>query len=375
VAKADYTRPMPTEGKFKAGYDFRLDDNRYDNLGLRGTLAGAAPDPSQTNLFLYKQTINAGYVTYEQPFGDWTVLGGLRVEDVRLDLDQATTHLTHASDAVDAYPTVHLGYRFSEDQQLTLSYSRRVQRPNPRDLNPFVVQRDQFNFSTGNPDLKPQVTNAFEAAWQYKTGGTFYLATLFYRPSEHGVTTVLLPLANGGTLSTRQNLASSQAAGLELVANGKLTPTLNYQVSANLFYAEIDGSGIPLGPGLGFAANRSAYTASGRGSLTWQVTPKDTLQFNANLSPQILFPQGFNEAQFASFLGYRHKFSEKLSGVVTLQDVLKTIRFRQVVDSPVLRERLQFKPNVQAVYLGLAWTFGAAQKRPQTFDFGQPSGG
>jgi outer membrane receptor protein involved in Fe transport len=371
VAKADYTRPMPGEGKLKAGYDFRLDDNSYDNVGARGlSQAAATPDPSQTNLFLYKQTINGAYATYEQPFGDWTVLGGLRLEDVQLDLNQITTHLVHSSDAVGAYPSLHVGYKVSDNQQLTLSYSRRVQRPNPQDLNPFVSQRDQFNLSSGNPDLKPQITNAFEAAWQYKAGGAFYLATLFYRPGEHGVTTVLLPLANGGTLSTRQNLASSQAAGLELVANGKLTPSLNYQVSTSLFYAEIDGSGIPLGPGLGFAASRSAYTASGRGSLTWQMTPKDTLQFNANLSPKILFPQGFNEAQFQSFLGYRHKFSDKLSGVVTLQDVFNTIRFRQTVDSPVLRERLQFKPQVQAVYLGLAWTFGAAQKRPQTFDFG-----
>jgi len=373
VAKADYTRPMHGEGKLKAGYDFRLDDNSYDNVGLRGVSQSAAMlDPAQTNLFLYKQTINGAYVTYEQPFGDWTVLGGLRVEDVQLDLNQVTTRLIHSTDAAGAYPSLHVGYKVSDNQQLTLSYSRRIQRPNPQDLNPFVSQRDPFNLSSGNPDLKPQITNAYEAAWQYKAGGTFYLATLFYRPAEHGVTTVLLPLANGGTLSTRQNLASSQAAGLELTANGKLTPTLNYQVSTTLFYAEIDGSGIPLGPGLGFAASRSAYTASGRGSLTWQVTPKDTLQFNANLNPRILFPQGFNEAQFQSFLGYRHKFSEKLSGVATVQDVFQTIRFRQVVDSPVLRERLQFKPNVQAVYLGLAWTFGAAQKRPQTFDFGGP---
>jgi hypothetical protein len=60
--KADYTRPMPAQAKLKAGYDLRIDDNRYDNVGVRGTSeATAGPDPSQTNLFLYKQTINAAY--------------------------------------------------------------------------------------------------------------------------------------------------------------------------------------------------------------------------------------------------------------------------------------------------------------------------
>ena len=58
--------------------------------------------------------------------------------------------------------------------------------------------------------------------------------------------------------------------------------------------------------------------------------------------------------------------------MVTVQDVFKTFRFRQVLNTSVLRERSQFAPQAQAVYLGLTWTFGAAQKRPQTFDFGGP---
>jgi outer membrane receptor protein involved in Fe transport len=370
-ANADYTRPMPADGKLKAGYDLAIAHREYENVGLRGTSqATAVPDAPQTNLFFYRQTVNAGYVTYEQPFGDWTVLGGLRLEDVRLDLNQVTTHLTHSSDAVDAYPSLHLAYKVSDDQQLTLSYSRRVQRPNPYDLNPFVSQRDQFNFNAGNPNLKPQITNSYEAAWQYKAGGTFYLATLYYRQNAHGVTDVTTPLANGGLLYTKQNLSGSRAAGLELVANGKLTKTLSYQVSTNLYWNEIDGSGIPLGPGLGFAPTRSAFVVGGRGSLTWTPTAKDTFQFNANLNPRRLIPQGYQDAQFASFLGYRHKFDDSLSAVVTVQDVFGTIHFRGVVDTPTLHDVQQFKPQVQAVYLGLAWTFGAAQKRPQTFDFG-----
>src|SRR6185437_8779822 len=124
-----------------------------------------------------------------------------------LDLDQVTTNLVHDTSYFKAYPSLHLAYRASDDQQLTLSYSERVQRPNPQDLNPFRLERDPLNFQAGNPNLQPQITHSFEAAYQYKAGQTFYLGTLYYRQNEHGVTDVVTDLGGGQLLTTRENLS------------------------------------------------------------------------------------------------------------------------------------------------------------------------
>lgn len=372
-AKADYTRPLPDEAKLKAGYDLRVDQNTYDNVGLRGTEpTDAGPDPTQTNLFRYKQTINAAYATYERPFGDWTVLGGLRLEDVRLDLNQVTSNLVHDTDDFKAYPSLHLAYRVSQDQQLTLSYSKRVQRPNPQDLNPFRVERDPLNFQAGNPNLQPQITNSFEAAYQYKSGQTFYLGTLYYRQNEHGVTDVATDLGAGVLLNTKENLSQSKAAGLELVANGHITKTLSYNVSTNLYWNEIDATGQGLDHLLDFAGRRSAFEVGGRGSLTWQATAKDNFQVNGQLNAKRLTPQGYADPTFISFLGYRHKFNDSLSAVVTAQDLFGTLRFRRIIDTPTLHDRNGGKPDIQAVFVGLTWNFGGAGKKPrdQGFDFG-----
>jgi hypothetical protein len=70
------------------------------------------------------------------------------------------------------------------------------------------------------------------------------------------------------------------------------------------------------------------------------------------------------------FLGYRHKFSDALSAVVTVQDPTNSYRFRQVIDTPLLRETVVNHGRIQAAFVGLTYSFGAAQKRPQTFDFG-----
>ena len=376
-AKADYTRPMPDEAKLKAGYDLRIDQNNYDDIGFRGeSPADAAQDPAQTNLFLYKQTINAAYATYERPLGAWTVLGGLRLEEVRLDLDQVTSRLVHNTDSFKAYPSLHVAYKFAEDEQMILSYSKRVQRPNPQDLNPFVVENDALSFRAGNPNLQPQITNSFEAGYQYKSGGTLYLGTLYYRQNEHGVTDVVTSLGDGVLLTTKANLSQSKAAGLELVANGHLTKKLSFNVSTNLYWNEVDATGQGLDHLLDFAGRRSAFAAGGRGSLTWQATPKDMVQFSAHLNARRLTPQGYSDPNFLAFLGYRHKFNDSLSAVVTVQDLFGSLRFRGVVDTPTLRDINSSKPAVQAAFIGLNWTFGAANKRPKDpgFDFGAGGG-
>lgn len=367
--KTDYSRPMDHEGRLKAGYYFRLDNNDYDNLGLRGTSAAtAANDPTQTNHYHYRMQLNAGYLTYERPFGDLTVLGGLRIEDVRLDLDQLTTHQASRQAYTRLYPSLHLADRLGDNQQVTLSYSERVSRPGPQDLNPFRFV-STTSARQGNPELKPQVTHSFEAGWQLKDGGTFYLATLYYRRNERGVTDVVAPIGDGILLTTKANLAQSRNAGVELVANGHLLSSLSYNVSTNLYWNEIDASHVPLGPALGFGDKRSAFTIGGRGSLNWQITSKDLFQVNVNMNARRLLPQGFQEPMTLVFLGYRHKVSDALSAVVTVQDPTNMYRFRQVIDTPLLKETVENRARIRAAFVGFTYNFGVAKRRPEAFDF------
>jgi len=369
--KADYNRPMPNEAKLKAGYDLRINDNRYDVVTRVGTGdADAIPNPVQSDLFLYKQTLNAAYLTYEQPVGDFTALAGLRYEDERLDLDQVTMASRLKREEGRLYPSLHLAYRLSEAQQLTASYSERVQRPSPEDLNPFVLVESTVA-SQGNPNLEPQITHSFEAAWQLKENGTYYLATLFYRLNDHGVTTVVSDLGHGIFLNTKENLSRSRNAGLELVANGKLGKTLSYNASVNLYWAEIESQNLGLA---GVNPRRSDLAGGGRASLNWQATPNDLFQVTGIANPKRLIPQGFYEPMFLVFLGYQHKFSDSLSLVVTAQDPFGIYRFREVLDTPLLHEHFTNRARIQAAFVGFTWNFGGgAKKRAEpAFEFSAP---
>ena len=373
--KADYNRPMPAQGRLKTGYDYRLEDNDYDARGLIGTaLADASDDVGQTNHYHYRLQLNAAYATYEQPIGDFTVLGGLRLEDARLDLDQLTSRQANRQGYTRLYPSLHTAYRVSETQQVTLSYSERIQRPGPQDLNAF-----RFVGATGaregNPALKPQITHAYELGWQYRQNGTFYLATLYYRRNSRGVTDVVSDLGGNFLLTSKANLSQSQNAGLELVAAGHLTKSLSYNVSTNLYWNQIDASHIPLGPGLGFGARRSAFAEGGRASVNWQATSTDFFQVNVQENAKRLLPQGFQDPSTLLFLGYRHKFSDALSLVLTAQDPTHMFRQRTFIDTPLLHQRVEIHGRSQAFYVGFTYTFGTARTRPDVFDFGQGPGG
>jgi outer membrane receptor protein involved in Fe transport len=369
--KVDYTRPMPGEGKLKAGYLLQVDANEYDNYGARGPARDQLTvDPALTQLYTYDQTVNAGYVTYEQPFGDLTVLAGLRLEQVAVEIEDVTQGQRGDNDYTKAYPSLHLAWKLSDEQRLTASYSRRVQRPSPQDLNPFRIYVDEFNYRQGNPNLDPQITDSFEAAWQRRAGGAFLLATAYYRQSRDGVTEVVRDLGGGVLLTTRENLGESRAAGLELTANGRLTPKLTYSVNGNLAWTEIDAGR------LGFAGNRDGTSVGGRATLNWQVTARDFVQLNGFVQGERLTPQGYRKASGLLNLGYRRKVDDQLSFVVTVQDVLDTFKDVVVIDTPLLRDRVERGGNVQGVFLGFTWTFGGQGQRPRepAFDFGGGGG-
>ena len=325
---------------------------------------GLVVEPALTNRFLYDQDVYAGYVTYERPFGDFTVLGGLRAEQVEIRTNQVTSVQKDDNSYFRLYPSLHLGYTVSQTQTLTANYSKRVQRPQPQDLNPYPIYIDPKTFAAGNPDLKPQVTDSYELGWQHRKGPQSYLATAYYRESRDGVTNVTRDLGDGTFLNTRENLAKSRNGGLELVANGKLTPKLSYNVSGNAYWNEIQSS-IP-----GVVGTRDMTTLSGRASLSWQAAPKDFFQLNGFTSGKRLTPQGYREPVSLLNLGYRRKVNDKLNFVVTANDVLDSFKDAGVIDTPTLKQRVERTANVRAVFVGFTFSFGGGKARPEQFDFG-----
>ncbi len=366
-----YVRPWASGARLRAGYELEASKLELDNAVARGTNPAAlTPDPLVSNAFHVDQVVHALYATYERPFGDkLSAQFGLRLEQANLDLDQVTTGITASNDYFRAYPTLHVSYQLTDDQTLRGSYSRRVQRPQPADLNPFLTYQDPLNYRAGNPDLEPQETDSWEVMWQRRVDQSFYQATLYYRDTQNAFTPVVTDIGGGILLTRPENLGARTAAGIELVSNGRLHSTLRYNASVNLFHQEIDASNIPGG------VNSEGEVVSGRLSLNWQPTADDFLQLSGVWTGEQLLAQGTREASTLVNLGYRRKLSETLSLQLTVRDLLDEAVDISTFETATFTDRTERVFGGRVAFIGLTWNFGgpSRQQDPQ-FDFAAPQG-
>ena len=364
-----YVRPFASGARLRAGYEVEYSTLELDNLVARGATAGVlTPDPLVSNTFHVDQTVHALYGTWEQPFGDkLSAQFGLRLEQANLDLDQVTTGVQSKNDYFRAYPTLHLSYQLTDEQTLRGSYSRRVQRPQPNDLNPFLSYQDPLNYRAGNPDLEPQETDSFEVSWQRRVNQSFYGATLYYRDTQNAFTPVVSDLGNGVFLARTENLGARTATGVAAVANGRPLAHLRYNASVNLFRQEIDATNIAGG------VSSEGEVVSGRLSLNWQPTSRDFVQLSGIWTGEQLLAQGTRDSAQLINLGYRRKLTDTLSLQLTVRDLLDESRDITTYETATFSERTERMFGGRVGFIGLTWNFGgpSRQQDPQ-FDFSGP---
>jgi outer membrane receptor protein involved in Fe transport len=357
----DQVATLAADRKLVSGYDLQRDDYLLGSSLTFPVNAGGAmvPDPGFTNLFRYAQTIHALYGSYKQPFGRWTVLAGLRLEQTGLDMNQVTTGERARQDYFRAYPSLHVSHELNEEQTLRFSYSRRVFRPQGSDLNPFVVAVDPFALRQGNPDLKPSESDSVEAGWSRDRGPTSFGATLHARRSRNNLTDITTAVSPTVVLTSRANIGEGQSGGIELTATGRLLPQLDYNVTGNFYYYEIDAGN------LGFAGTRSTTTFDTKAAITWRASPKDTLQLNVDTSGKRVTPQGYRRSSSGMNLGFRHDFRPNFSLSATISDLFESRRFGLVLDTPLISDTLNIQPAGRIVYLGVSWNLPSGKQKPQ----------
>lgn len=359
-----YTRPLPKDAILKVGYDYQLDGNDQDLQGrLLDALTGASPIPSITNHFVYEQASHQVYSTYQRPFGKFTILAGLRLEQSSIDYDQRTTAIRGASQYFDVHPSMHLQYALSENDKLTFSYSHRVQRPGGDQLNPFVVVQDAFNASSGNPDLKPQEAHSLEAKWQWQKGSRYATATVYGRETYNTIGTVSRYLTPLVVLQTYENRGTSKSGGLEMDGGGKFSPVISYKVNANLSHRELrssseDGSRL-----------RSGVSYTARASLDYRPTPLDFVQIMGNYSGRQLTLEGYRKPWGTVNVGYQRKLRPDLLIVLTISDLFDSAQDMQVIETRTISGITRDWGTGRTISFGLTRQLGGRPAKEKQFEF------
>ena len=250
----------------------------------------------------------------------------------------------------------------------TLSFgaSRRVSRPDPAFLNPYVDYEYTPNLQAGNPRLRPQYSESFELGIGYEGKGRSCSLTGYYRRNQDTVTDVTEYLANGQSLTTKTNLPKDTSAGMEFSANGRLWKKLTYGVSGNLFHSQIDATA------LGISGLQSTTGLNAKAKLDYRPTDADSAQITVTRTDKRLTPQGYVAAINIVNLGYKHQFSPPVTAVATVTDIGNGQKLHRYSASPAFTQDYRRTVVGRILYVGIVYSFGYTNKEPQpSFEYDQ----
>lgn len=342
--QADYTNKISDMARIEAGYKGVFQRNASPVDTYAGTAAeNIQQDRDLYNRFLYNQDVHALYMTYGGKWNNFSYQAGLRGEYWRVDtrslnFDQefnGQPSETFEKDYFKLFPSAFISYALPKNNELQINYTRRLRRPWGGQLNSFRNISDASNISFGNPELTPEYSHSLELNYikSWESGHTLSLSG-YYRSTDDVIQRIrFLNTAENVMYTTSENVAKSQASGLEIVGKDKLFKILDLTTTVNLFYSKLDGfSYLPAGattPVTGQTEESFAWNARmiANLSLPWGVS----LQGTGNYNSKRLMAQGHREPNYSVDLGLRKSFmSDKLTLSINARDLLDSRKFRTV---------------------------------------------
>jgi len=312
TAQTDYTLPLGEKSKFETGARIAIRTNNsinnIDTLGSDGRFHTAGLLSSQ---YTYQDRVFAGYVTYGNVIRNFTYQLGLRGESSDYTGTQHYTAFDTSGHQLPAvgefssqfpislFPSVFLTQKLGADQDLSLNYTRRIDRPNFFQLFPFTDYSDSLNPSRGNPALVPQFTNSFELGYQ-KTfpGNNTLLLSTYYKSTTSLITRISVPGENPVSkrpvyVSTYINAKSSFVGGFEVISRNTLTKWWDITSNINVFTSRINtiDTGISAIPSIG-----EIWSWFGKINSSWKILSKPnkalTLQLSGDYTSKTVLPPG-----------------------------------------------------------------------------------
>jgi outer membrane receptor protein involved in Fe transport len=253
---ADYTQPFSDKANLQAGVKASLEEQKsssnVDTLEL--STGNYVPDYPQSYTLNYSRNIYAAYLTGTfSLFKFLDIRPGARVEHT----DTWINYANEVGSTIPSYttfvPSLILSHNFKNNNSLKLSYSYRIQRPDYRDLNPFINLSDPHNISIGNPNLKPEVQNSFELGYNksFKKGGNLNLVA-YYRWNTDDIQSFVIyyPTYKIGdsaysnvTVSTRANISSETRIGGNIYGSIPIASIFNIRTNISLYNRAITEKG------------------------------------------------------------------------------------------------------------------------------------
>jgi len=382
LLQGDYVLPLKKDGRFEFGFrsDFNktITDFEIDTLNAFGIRVS---DANFSNILHYGENIHAVYSQYGTKFDKLSFLMGLRMEISDINIDLITTHENFDKNYTKLFPTLNFNYELNDRESFTLGYNRRIRRPRSRFINPFPSRSSATNLFSGNPDINPAYTSAYELGYMNRMKKLTVNSSIYYNHSTDNFTFVTEETGDftdeGIPIIIRMpiNLATESRYGFELGLNYNPLKIWRINSSFNLFKSQTRGDFN----GRNFDADNTSWFTRFSSKLTLpKAIDFQTTFFYMGPSKTA---QSTNNGMFMANLAFsKDVMKEKGTLTLNVSDLLNSSKRKGTSFTPTTFSRSEFQFRQRSVNLAFSYRFNQKKKRqpqPQKGDenMGEDFGG
>ena len=265
--QTDYIHPIGEKQIVEAGAKgiLRQVNSDFSYLSAEGSGEFTPDGTRPAGTLDYNQDIAAAYGAYTLVLpGDWTIKAGLRYEQTMIDAVQ-NGEAIEIPDYNNLVPALNFSKRLGQSTTVKAGYSRRIQRPWLRQLNPNVNLENTQSIEVGNPELRPELTDNYEVGYSNMFGQTYLNIALFGRNTDNAINEVRTPVdtAEGTLLTTYANIGREQAVGMNVFLNLYLTKTWTVNGGFDVDYARLEGQ-VAGTDGISVTETNAGFNYGGR---------------------------------------------------------------------------------------------------------------
>lgn len=344
---ADYTHLIRENIVLECGIKtiFQSIISNADVFSFEPSNAVFRKDGTQSYASGYRRRIYAGYLSISFRFLDWLdVKAGGRIEHTQSNASYSNAAKTAIPDYNNIAPSVVISHSFSNKESVKLGYTYRIERPDFRDLNPFVNLSDPHNITTGNPQLQPEIGNNVELGYNKSfDNGTSLNLLAFYQRNSPDIKPYITyypsykigdSLFTDVTLTTRANISAEVKAGMSIAAMVPAGKKVSLRTNIQLYNRHLRN----------IYATPSVINAFGlrvNVNATWQINSKSVAEFFGNYNLGLRW-----QGKQASLFSYTVAFRKQLLNNKASIGVVAVIPFSRYIHQESLQLTQDFSSNI-----------------------------
>jgi iron complex outermembrane receptor protein len=350
--KADYAIPLNKTVKLETGVKFssvKTDNDLQAQINSGNTFIN---DTSRTNRFIYDEKVSAAYVNLSKTYKKTSIQAGLRAERTSSTGNLITQNQVVKRTYLDFFPSVFINHTLSDKHEIGISYSRRIDRPNYDNLNPFRFYLDQYTYEQGNPFLKPQYTNAFELSYTYNK--TINVTLGYSRTTDVSAEVLLTDTISKATYQTRVNLQTQNNYNININSPYTIAKWWTGNINVNGFYLGFKSDSL-----LGGTLNNGQAAFSARSTQTFLFGKGFKAEVSGNYESPLTYSIFKIKSRYSVDAGVSRSFiNKKLNVKLAVTDIFNTRRNNLSTHFQSVNLDIRQKNETRLGRLTLTYNFG-----------------